>query len=163
MADPIITNNPDGSQCVTYPATPGSSGSPARYDQDPLLGWNAAARSIASEDGDSYVQWDMPPVVGVVVGLAPDLVSTSPNTSIHGMLFENTEGNRFATVIESGVKIGSPIQIQDDDVFRIELAGSKARYMINGAQVASTHRKITGTHCVVAFMYSAEDGVGRAD
>lgn len=163
LDDPSNPHEVCGS-CVTYFAVEPVPYQPARVDLDPLLGWNAGARSIDRRAAPCYVEFDMPAVVGVVVGLAPEFLSVMPEDVPCGFFFERSAGGLpFYSVVEFGVQKTVPAQHAEDALFRIERrAGGAVHYLVGGSEVYESESTLSGALVVVALMYAAGDGVGRA-
>ncbi len=163
LNDPSNPHEVCGS-CVTYFALDPQPYQPARVDTDPLIGWNAGARSIDRRAASCYVEFDMPAVTGAVVGLAPEFLSVMPEDVPCGFFFERSAGGLpFYSVVEYGVQVTAPAQHADTALFRIERrAGGSVHYLVGGSTVHTSASTLFGSLVVVGLLYAAGDGVGRA-
>lgn len=150
----------NGQSCVVCTGQPYVAAVPARIEVDPQLGWNASAYSRARHAGDCVTQFQMPPSIGAVVGLAPERRSNDPSDVLHGLYFYKQGGANFWLVQEAGVAITDPVaHAVNSDVFRIERRKTGVTYFCNGRIVHRSARPAVGSLVVVACLYAAEDGV----
>lgn len=147
-------------ECVSCPEVPAVIAAPAQTITDPRLGWNTSARSIDVREGDFFVQFGIPPSVGVVCGFAAGHPNRDPANVEHGFYAHVYAGAEYFTVIERGVeKTSRVLRVPATDVFRIERRASVVRYFRNNRQIYVSTAPSIGAKMIVACMYAAEDGV----
>jgi hypothetical protein len=146
--------------CVSCPELPFIQAVPARTVVDPRLGWNSSARSAVELDGDCYVSFSAPQVVGLVIGFATQYQPTDPVSIRHGFYMLQRSGRDVYHIIERGiVQTVSADRDVDIDRYRVERVGEQVQYKVNGTVVHSSTVPSRGQIMVVACMYAASDGV----
>lgn len=160
MSNSCTTQIINGQSCVVCTGQPYVAPVAPAIMVDPRLGWNASAHSATRHEGDCVTQFQMPPCIGAVVGLAPSRVSSDPADVPHGLYFYRQGGANYWLVQEAGVAKTAPAaHAVDSDVFRIERRRGAVTYFCNRRIVYRSTRPAAGSLVVVACLYAAEDGV----
>jgi hypothetical protein len=146
-------------ECYNIPAVPAVPSVPPRTIGDPNIGWNAGGRSVGEEDGDCYVEFDMPSVAGAVVGLANERRGTDPAFVPFAFAFTNA-GPAFWRIVEWGVPLTDPVAYTSGAVFKIRRRGSVVIYSVDGDDVYASLQSSAGTLLVVGLLFVATDTVG---
>lgn len=148
------------SSCIDCEEVTAIAAVPTVVLTDNLYGWNASAYSTQSLAGDFYTQFNLPAVVGAVVGFAPLRRSNDPRDVDHAFYCYKNAGREVWVVQERGVAKTSPVTRDPaTDTFRIERRNGVVRYFFNGRTVYASTLPSTGGQVVVACLYSAGDGV----
>lgn len=154
-----------GQTCVRCPAVEAVEAVPDQTLSERILGWNSSARSVESVSGDCYVEFNLPPSVGVVCGLTSAHTGHDPRTVEFGFYVFELSGRRFYQVVESGTAVTSAAAYTpsegetDGDVLRIERDSNGIRYFVNGALDYVSAQRSSATMFVVACLYASDDGV----
>lgn len=154
---PVIVN---GQNCVQCPAVTGSPSSPEIISVDRQLGWNSSAYSVTARNGDCYVQFDAPNVLGVVTGLGVSRLSEDPRDIPYGFYIYENAGRRLYSVVEASVVKTAPLpHVANTTIYRIERRSGVVRYFVNNAQVYVSLTPILLPLRVITCMYASGDGV----
>lgn len=151
----------DGAACVHCDEVVGVPGVAEQRYEDPIFGWNASARSVASQANDCYVEFDQPFVIGAALGFAEQHVDSNPAQLQHAFYFFESAGANWWAVLENGALQTAQTKRSDaSESFRIERIGARVRYYVNGKCVHDSSAAHTRPLIVVACLYASNDGVG---
>lgn len=151
----------DSAGCMVTPACPGQPYIPATVTQQPVLGWNAGANSVAVLDGDLHAVFAMPAgTVGAVVGLkAGRARPTVPDLVTHGLFFQSLAGVDMVQVVESGAPQGAAAMRNATDTFELRRVAGVVTYWQNGTLLRTSMRPSAGVVLVNACLYASGDEV----
>lgn len=155
---PVTVN---GNTCVQCDEVFGVVGVPTQTMIEPVYGWNASARSAATQAGDCYVEFDVPYSTGVIIGFASEYVDANPIQVQHGFYCFESSGSHWYAVIESGALLTQPEKRENkQQLFRIERVNKYIRYYVDNVLVHSQPFEQSRIVMVLACMYASNDGVG---
>lgn len=119
-----------GVVCTVIPEQPYIPPNAARVDTTADFGWNAGANSIVEVTGNANLQFDMPAVIGVIVGITNTREDSGNRDRItHGFYFgRNGAGNPAYQIFEAGVTRMDLAPYTAGDQFRITRIGGVVRY-----------------------------------
>lgn len=149
-------------RCEYIPPYPEIPAVPARYEEVGNNFWNSGANSVLSLDVDCEVAFDMPRVVGAVVGFVPNRDSpTNPDRILYGMQFGISSGGAsVAHVTESGQQRTQDEVYTNADVFKIRRTGQTVCYIKNGMIMYVSARPCVETTLIVGCaLFSAGDNI----
>lgn len=157
--------------CVTYPAvpykpaTPPTPPTPPWVESRPRYGWDAGANSRQELDGDVFVRFTQPVVVGVVTGFThnPDAVP-DPTRISHGFYFytDAARGQSYVQVYEAGITRGGRMVHYPEDEFRIQRVKGEVSYWCGGERVYTSATPSTGPVRVGTSLFATGDQVPTA-
>lgn len=149
-------------RCEYIPPRPEVPAVPERYEEVGNNSWNAGANSVLSFDVDCEVAFDMPRVVGVVVGFVADREDpTNPDRVLYGMQFGiSGSGESVSHIVESGQKRTQETPYDPADVFKVRRVGQTVSYLKNDAIVYVSSRPCVETDIIVgSSLFSFGDSI----
>jgi hypothetical protein len=155
-------------QCTDYPPQEYRPGKlptpavPARIEYQVELGWTAGANSEQALDGDVRCQFDMPAVVGVAVGLIPDIEGDVTNLDRlpHALyFFQDATARPRVAVMESGRLASADMPYAAGDVFDIRRVGGQVEYLHNGGRVHVSASVSIGPVRVGCALWASGDNI----
>ena len=116
--------------CTTLPAQPYIPEQPARIDTVPIFDWQAGANSIQELEGDAFLTFDMPVVIGTIVGFTDNRDDAADRDRItHGMYFGlDGAGDPIFQVFEAGSMMTEPAPYTAGDYFKITREAGVVKY-----------------------------------
>lgn len=146
--------------CVVCPALPAVASRPARVATSAVIGWNAAANSVETLDGDMRLAFTMPlGTTGAVLGLkygrtqptVPDLIS-------YGFYFFPQAGDAFC-VWERGIRRTAAVGRSADDTFEVRRVGVNVTYWHNESLIYTSGLQSAGAMITNTCLYVSGDKV----
>ena len=147
--------------CVHCGPVPYQPEVPARWESDPIQGWDGGARSIETLDGNVRIKFEAGPSMGVVIGLSdPDQFDlTRPDTIQQGFYLWSQGSGLLGQAIEHGVPRGETFEREPDDLFEIRRINGTAYYLQGDNLVHTSFAPSATTVCVGACLYRTDDTV----
>lgn len=138
-------------RCEYIPPYPEIPAVPERYEDIGNNSWNAGANSVLSLAVDCEVAFDMPRVVGVVVGFTNTRQDpTNPDRVLYGMQFGiSANGASVAYIVESGQRRTQDSAYAPTDVFKIRRVGQTVSYLKNDEIVYVSSRPCVEAEIIV--------------
>lgn len=156
----VPSGPPSPPSCTHYPEQPFVPGEPTREEVRASYGWTVGGNSGVSLDGNLHLEFDMRPVVGVVVGLTTDLDNQADPARIeHGLLFNlPLTGPRFCVIESGSVKTGYTNYVAGD-VFAMRRISGIVTYWHNDDLFYTSLRPSSGAVNAGSALYGSGDAV----
>lgn len=129
-----------------------------KYDSN--QGWNSGGRSKLAISGDLVASWQIPEVVGVVVGLNESDLSADYREINHAIMCmkQSSAGLQFI-VMESGIAKTGWTSFTADDKFSIMRVGGVVSYWHDSTKVYTSLTASVGGVFMDTSLFSAGDSV----
>lgn len=152
----------DANGCVVCPEQEPEPGTPSRYEQRAVIGWNAGSNTVASVDGDLHLVLPMDDgLAGGVVGLKGSRErNTLPVLIEHGWYFTSVGGAGVAQVMERGIPKTIATGYTAADRFEVRRQSGHVSYFKNATKVYTSADQSDGAKIVNACLYASGDQVG---
>lgn len=124
---------------------------PDRYEDIGNNSWSAGANSVLALSVDCEVAFDMPRVVGVIVGFTNTRQDpTNPDRVLYGMQFGiGANGDSVAYIIESGQRRTQDAAYVPTDAFKIRRVGQTVSYLKNDVIIYVSSRPCEDAEIIV--------------
>lgn len=158
-------HSPHGVRFITvlpYEGTPPIPGVPGYTAYDTVREWDAGANSIATEDGDLHVTFNVPVSAGVKVGFFPDGDRNSADAEAMPnafYVFSGTDGFQYAIVDNGRTVVPKNNQANAQTNYEIRRVGGVVSYYVDDELVYTSSVHSSGPLRVGTTMYRTGDMV----
>lgn len=157
--------SPHGIRFITvlpYAGTPSIPGVPGYTVYDTVREWDAGANSIATEDGDLHVTFNVPVSAGVKVGFFPDGDRAPANAEAMPnafYVFSGTDGFQYAVIDNGRTVVPKGNQATAQTNYEIRRVGGVVSYYVDDELVYTSSVHSSGPLRVGTTMYRTGDMV----